>query len=535
MKLITKNPYRIVGIHANASAREIQARKGKISAYAKVGKEITSEFDLPFLNSIERTTSLIDKAFSDIEQDQNKVFYSLFWFINLNTIDSTALQHLISGNKEKAIEIWNKLTYEKEVTTKNFSAFNNISSLYLLEESREEIKKGITFKIKLIESDSFKDFVHSIADKTFTIDKNKQIEILIDEILKQYKKKYSSIKIIELFSNCNETSTNYLSKKITEEPIYKIEVQIEQCTQKRLKSKSIADKFGSDLYKNTKEEFKLLKTLLGNNDLKYKFITDSIAKEFLNCGIDYFLSNGKKEEFIDKTIQIFEFAKEICINQSIKVIIEEKINEIQSIKYEDIDSMLILLKGISVAIKDLNRENKFKPYHQKKSINVQKIDELILNEITLFRFKKLLKIQNKTYLAEFISHVIFIRSELYSSTGIKKIINMLVKNLPQTHEFVISEREKQRKIDEELDKRNKEEREQKRKDKVENIAGYVCIGIGVVAGLIVLGWAISLGNDWAGFIMGGIFGFVIGRIVFFISALPIFAILSIINFITKKN
>jgi hypothetical protein len=499
VKSITENPYRIIGILANANAKEIQARKGKISAYAKVGKKITSDYDLPHFNSIERTTFLIDNAFSATEQNQNKVFHSLFWFTNLNPIDKTAIQHLVSGNKEKATEIWDKLTDEKEVTSKNYSAFNNIGTLYLLDESKEKIKKGITIKVKLIDSDSFKDFVYTVADETFTVDKNKQIEILIDELLTQFKNQYSSIEIIELFSNCSETIIKYLSKKITEEPIHKVEFQIDQCTQKRSNDKINAYKYGTDLYSNSKEELKFLKTLIGINDLNYKFITDGISKELLNCGIDYFLSNGKKDELIDKTIQIFEYAKEICINKSFIDIIEEKINEILSVKYEEINFMLILLKGISDAIKDLNRENKYKPYSQKKSINVQKIDEIIVKEITLFRIQKIIKLHNKSYLSEFISYVIFIRSELYSSSGIKKIISMLVNNLPQTHDFVISEREREKKYQEILRKRKAEEAakkkreleveiERKRKEKNQTLVFWSVIGLILLFVAAKWGW-----------------------------------------------
>ena len=95
MKSILNNPYRIAGILSNASAREIQARRGKIIAFAKVGKEITSEYDFSFFSPIERNSSIIEKAFSDIEQNQNKVIHSLFWFINLNTIDNTAINYMI--------------------------------------------------------------------------------------------------------------------------------------------------------------------------------------------------------------------------------------------------------------------------------------------------------------------------------------------------------------------------------------------------------------------------------------------------------
>ena len=71
-----------------------------------------------FLSSCQGVVLLLIKLFSDIEQNQNKVFHSLFWFLNLNPIDNTAIQHLIGGNKEKAFEIWEKLSNDKEINSK---------------------------------------------------------------------------------------------------------------------------------------------------------------------------------------------------------------------------------------------------------------------------------------------------------------------------------------------------------------------------------------------------------------------------------
>jgi len=146
MQIITNNPYRIVGILANSTEKDILKQKSKIKRFSEVGKDISSEYDFSFFPSLQRNSKIIDKAFSDIEQNQDKVAYSLFWFTNLNTIDNTAIQHLISGNKEKAFEIWEKLTEGKEVNSKNFSAFNNIGTLYLLDESKEKQKQGVRGK-----------------------------------------------------------------------------------------------------------------------------------------------------------------------------------------------------------------------------------------------------------------------------------------------------------------------------------------------------------------------------------------------------
>ena len=359
MKSILNNPYRIAGISANASAREIQSRKGKISAYAKVGKPISSEYDFPFLSSLQRSSTIIDKAFSDIEQNQNKIFYSLFWFLNLNPIDNTAIQHLISGNKEKASEIWEKLSSEKEVNSKNYSAFNNISTLYLLGDSKEDLKRGITTKIKLIESENFKDFVHIVADETFSIDTPKQIELLIAELLTQFKDKYSTSEIMELFSNCNGTTQKYLSKKFTEEPVHKIETQIEQCNKKRINNKSNAHKFGTDLHSNTKGELTLLKSIVGNTNLQYKMLADNIAKEILQCSIDYFNESQEQEKsgnYLEEAMKLAKLAESVAVNDATKNKVKENISTLEGMKDRELSQIVEVLKSVKLMYEDNERK-----------------------------------------------------------------------------------------------------------------------------------------------------------------------------------
>ena len=77
MDIIKNNPYRIIGILSNATAKEIQSRKSKITAYAKVGKQITSDFDFPLFDSIEREHDKIEKAFSAIQQSKEMLENSL--------------------------------------------------------------------------------------------------------------------------------------------------------------------------------------------------------------------------------------------------------------------------------------------------------------------------------------------------------------------------------------------------------------------------------------------------------------------------
>nr|WP_298659083.1 CFI-box-CTERM domain-containing protein [uncultured Flavobacterium sp.] len=352
MDIIKNNPYRIIGILSNATAKEIQSRKGKITAYAKVGKQITSEYDFPFLDSIDRDQNKIEKAFSVIQQSKDMLENSLFWFLNTNSFDETALSYLINGDKEKAIEIWEKVTTEKEITTKNYSCFNNIGTLKLLGKSQEEIKEGVEKKIKLIESQSFTNFVHSVAGEAYIIDNQKQVEIFINEILKQIQGKFSNAETLKLFSNCNGTTQQYLSQKFTEEPVHNIESQIEITKKKRNENKISAFKFGLKLYENTKSDLALLKSLLGINDLKYKMIADNLAKEIMQCGIDYFnesQENDSTEEYLENTRRLNLIADSIAVGKLTKDKAKDSLATLEDMKDQKIDRAIAILSSIRLA------------------------------------------------------------------------------------------------------------------------------------------------------------------------------------------
>ena len=154
MELIQNNPFRIAGILSNATERELQRNKSRFLKFAEVGKEIESDYDFNnCLQLINRNKDNLTQAFSHIQQNQDKVNFALFWFLNGSPFDKTAIEYLKNGDEEKAVEIWEKVTQNKEVNSKNFSAFNNLGTYKLLSQAQDEIKEGIEAKIKLIESE----------------------------------------------------------------------------------------------------------------------------------------------------------------------------------------------------------------------------------------------------------------------------------------------------------------------------------------------------------------------------------------------
>lgn len=398
MQIITNNPYRIAGILADSSEKDALKQKTRIKRFSEVGKKINSEYDFPFFPSLERNNSVIDKAFSDIEQNQDKVMYSLFWFININTIDNAAIQYLIYGNKEKAIEIWEKLTEGKEINSKNFSAFNNLGTLYLLDEEKEKQKRGIGIKTKLIESENFKDFIRIVADETFPIDSKKQTEILINELLVQFKAKYSTTETIALFSDCNEATNKYISLKFTEEPIHNIETQVEQAKNKRIKDKIGANRFGADLYKNIQKELTFLKSILGSPNLQYKMLADNVAKELLQCSVDYFNESQEQDasnNYLEEAMKLAKLANSVAISDATKEKIKDNINTLEDMKDRELSQAIEVLKSVKDAYETnkakITAEVKVMPLGYNQSINWTKVNQMIEDSINWEKVIQLVK------------------------------------------------------------------------------------------------------------------------------------------------
>jgi hypothetical protein len=81
--LITNNPYRILGVFANASKKDILSNVNKLKAFAKVGKstEYPSDF-ITVLGNIERSVQTIDDATKNTERAIDCLKATLFWFVN---------------------------------------------------------------------------------------------------------------------------------------------------------------------------------------------------------------------------------------------------------------------------------------------------------------------------------------------------------------------------------------------------------------------------------------------------------------------
>lgn len=295
MKLILHNPFRIIGVFANANQRAIAKQKTQILALNKVGKQVQFEDELVHLGKITRTTEIIDKAFRDIEINSNKIFHSLFWFVNHNHLDEIALSYLKKGDTLKAQEVWSSLTSNGKVTSINFSAYNNLGTLSLLNLQDisgfdyEKLKSALLLKIELISSDYFNSYVNLVADETYSIDSDKEINkftnSLIDDLKKSNNIDYTDL--VSFIGECHDKLGSFITSRLSNEPIHNIETLVANTKKMRMKSPEKGFLLAKKLYANSKKDLITLKKVIGD-DYKYQVTADSVAKEILQCGIDYF-------------------------------------------------------------------------------------------------------------------------------------------------------------------------------------------------------------------------------------------------------
>ena len=470
MKYIRQNPYRIIGLLSNTSEKEISRQKGKLTKFISVGKEISCEFDFPFLlGEISRNAATINQVFSLIEQGQDKLFNSLFWFSILNSYDGAAISFLAQGNKMKAIEKWEEITRNKEITDESISSFNNLGTLLLTGISFYEIQAGIDVKIRLINSPLFEVFALNVSDKTVQINKKSLIQKFCDSLIDELISKFSKKEILSLFKNSPSDINEYIKNKFAAGPIEKIEKEIENSKNDRSNSQTVYASQGLALYTNCGNLIAELEDLLGSDSIQFKMIADSLSKEVLQCGIDFFVDNGESESDVDQAIQIIEKAKLICTSEATKSRINDQINEIKSVKNQDIHVMLAVLKALKEAIAELNKNNIGKPYYEKQTMNKTKVDELLEKEITQTRILKLISANDKSLLTDFIYHIESIKLSL-STPGLTKIINQLMINLPSTHPFVIKEKQRKKELEEGLARKKAEADENARKKRIEDEA-----------------------------------------------------------------
>lgn len=314
ISIIINNPYRILGVFTNSSKKEIVANKGKLNAFLKVGKNLEFPLDLKtILPSVQRSINSLAQAESVLSLAKDQLRYVLFWFVNQTQIDDIAFNHLIAGNIDTAISIW-----EKKIS---FSSLQNIMLCSLLKGDYQRAFSNAN----ILFEEYLQNYIKLLSNQ-ITISTLDLIHLFIDCLFEEEGINHS------IFFNLidNTTWNDYIKTKLIQPLIDSISKEIEKAGSANRKDSKARYLAGSILKKNTTDSIKRLKKLLPTTDMQYQILIDKLGLEILQCGIDYFNTSEEPDAAI-KAMELQTYALTIVVGKVAKERCKENVDILKKI------------------------------------------------------------------------------------------------------------------------------------------------------------------------------------------------------------
>ena len=319
LKSIQNNPYRVLGVCSNSPLKDRVANQNKMKAFAKVGKEMAFPLDLTGTigSAPQRDTESVAEATKLINLPEDQLLYALFWFIEKTPIDTIALNHLKAGDVAKALEILNKKSDASSLINKGVISFikgDNKTGF----QSISAVLNDATWFGNLLEYLGINNGLSGEdADRRF-------IEVLL--------KQFPASELIGYATTQEER--NLIGTKAVEEPIRLINQAIsvaQNAPRDDARANLVA---GTKLMNETKSLLAQVQSIAGRNSLQYQTVADSLAKQILQSGINYY-NNSDDDDSPRKAMVLQEYALKIAVGKLTK----DRCQENYDILKKAVDSM----------------------------------------------------------------------------------------------------------------------------------------------------------------------------------------------------
>lgn len=368
MNILRNNPYRLLGVYSNSPTKERLANHNRMKAFLKVGKPVSFPIDLPqYLSSINRTEASVVEAEAKLTLPKDQILYAQFWFVKTTPLDGVAFNHLIAGEKDKAEEIWRKR--ESASSLQNLIVCALIRKNYDCAIRYAEVLYGNTQYVNQLISEIIGiggNF--DVANLTFSF-----LDVLCDEI--------GTSNLLPFITN--NTWKKHIGEKAVRPLVNSIQGAIDVAQKSKGQGPNARLNAGETLKRNTRKDLLQLKSFLSVDDLQYQMIADKLAREILQCGIDYY-NKTEDDDALQKTMALHKYALFIAVGQMVKERCKENVEILESVSME-----YDAVRRIEENIKELKWENESSHLQQLGHSGeiVQRIVEKCIPDIKTIREK----------------------------------------------------------------------------------------------------------------------------------------------------
>lgn len=286
-----------------------------MKAFLKVGKPVSFPLDLPqYLSSINRTETSVVEAEAKLTLPKDQILYSLFWFVKVTPLDEVAFKHLLSGEIDKAVEIWQK----KECAS-------SLQNLIVCSLMRNDFAHTLSYAETLYGNVQYIGHLVSAVNGT---DGNVDATDLAFSFLDILCEEFGATKLLPFVSVASWR--NHIEEKTVKPLIDKISDAIDIAKKSKGKGAKARLEAGVTLMRNTENTLLQLKEFLSATDLQYQMIADKLGLEILQCGIDYF-NNSEEPDAANKAMSLQKYAQSIVVGQMAKDRCKENVDILQKI------------------------------------------------------------------------------------------------------------------------------------------------------------------------------------------------------------
>ena len=314
LKIVIQNPYRILGVYANSTKKDIIANKGKAIAFLKVNKSVEYPLDLTTLLSPPiRTIEIINEAESHLAIAKEQIKYAQFWFLKMTPIDEIAFNNLVAGNVSRAIDIWSK--------HESLSSLQNKLVCYLIMG-----KPQMALKYAEQLYDKYGDSYISKIDANCTIQMSGTD--LLHNFVDSLGEEIGLLEMLEY--ELGDEIKDYIRNKTIGPLISKISAEVEKTKKVNHKDAQARIEAARTLVTKTRGLLGQLKKILSSDAPQYQIISDKLGLEILQCGIDYF-NNSDEEGKHQTAMKMQKYASSIVVGNLAKQRCNENIKILQGI------------------------------------------------------------------------------------------------------------------------------------------------------------------------------------------------------------
>ena len=317
LDIVTNNPFRILGVAANAPQKEIAGNTTKIKRFSAAGKSVSYITDFEsFLGPVNRTQDNVETSLSRINLPEDKIKHALFWFLNTNEVDAKALQLLSSDGLDAFSDY-----YDENGDDGTACRINSNASCLL--RKREWLEVFIQELPDLINNEQFTaDLVSKVCGDNYVIDKDKLSELFIDTLIDECDAKQLYLLYSDAYSTTREKCADYVKEKIIGEYESKIngEIKIARAVPRDDAEGNL--KAAKNLISRTKTAIQAAREFLTESDPQYVVIADALAKQILQSGINYYNSSADDERPY-KAMEVQSYAESLAVGELAKKRCEE--------------------------------------------------------------------------------------------------------------------------------------------------------------------------------------------------------------------